>query len=95
MLQRIYGTAWPDQEQLEHYLWQVEEARRRDHRRLGRELELCREGAETWARASGNQVRLVPVPNSASERLALFQQMLAAHATDIDVFQLDVVWSGS
>src|ERR671930_1612840 len=40
MLQRIYGTAWPNQEQLEHYLWQVEEARRRDHRRLGRELEL-------------------------------------------------------
>ncbi|HEY0582705.1 MAG TPA: threonine--tRNA ligase [Chloroflexota bacterium] len=40
MLQRIYGTAWQTQEQLEHYLWQVEEARRRDHRKLGRELEL-------------------------------------------------------
>src|SRR6266852_1169877 len=40
MLQRIYGTAWPTQEQLEHYLWQVEEARKRDHRKLGRELEL-------------------------------------------------------
>lgn len=61
---------------------------------LGRELELCREGAQAWARGSGHQVELVPVPNSASERLALFQQMLAAHATDIDVFQLDVVWSG-
>jgi trehalose/maltose transport system substrate-binding protein len=61
---------------------------------LGRELELCRAGAQAWARATGNEVRLVPVPNSASERLALFQQILAAHATDIDVFQLDVVWSG-
>jgi threonyl-tRNA synthetase len=40
MLQRIYGTAWFDQEQLDHYLWTLEEARRRDHRRLGRELEL-------------------------------------------------------
>src|SRR5438105_5245089 len=40
MLQRIYGTAWFTQEQLDHYLWQIEEARRRDHRRLGRELEL-------------------------------------------------------
>jgi threonyl-tRNA synthetase len=40
MLQRIYGTAWPTQEQLDHHLWQVEEARRRDHRKLGRELEL-------------------------------------------------------
>lgn len=40
MLQRIYGTAWFTQEQLDHYLWQLEEAKRRDHRRLGRELEL-------------------------------------------------------
>jgi threonyl-tRNA synthetase len=40
MLQRIYGTAWATQEQLDHYLWQIEEARRRDHRKLGRELEL-------------------------------------------------------
>jgi threonyl-tRNA synthetase len=40
MLQRIYGTAWENQEQLDHYLWQIEEARRRDHRKLGRELEL-------------------------------------------------------
>jgi threonyl-tRNA synthetase len=40
MLQRIYGTAWPTQDQLDHYLWQVEEARKRDHRKLGRELEL-------------------------------------------------------
>jgi threonyl-tRNA synthetase len=35
MLQRIYGTAWQTQDQLDHYLWQVEEARRRDHRKLG------------------------------------------------------------
>jgi threonyl-tRNA synthetase len=40
MLQRIYGTSWFNQEQLDHYLWTIEEARRRDHRRLGRELEL-------------------------------------------------------
>jgi threonyl-tRNA synthetase len=31
MLTRIYGTAWETQEQLDHYLWQLEEARRRDH----------------------------------------------------------------
>jgi threonyl-tRNA synthetase len=40
MLQRIYGTAWETKEQLDHYLWQLEEAEKRDHRRLGRELEL-------------------------------------------------------
>jgi threonyl-tRNA synthetase len=40
MLQRIYGTAWFNQEQLDHYLWQLEEAKRRDHRLLARELDL-------------------------------------------------------
>ena len=40
MLQRIYGTVWETSEQLEDYLWRREEATRRDHRRLGRELDL-------------------------------------------------------
>ena len=40
MLQRIYGTAWGDKEQLEKYLKQIEEAKARDHRRLGKELDL-------------------------------------------------------
>ncbi len=40
MLQRIYGTAFETQEELEQYLERVEEARKRDHKRLGRELEL-------------------------------------------------------
>ncbi|MBP7148433.1 MAG: threonine--tRNA ligase [Acidobacteria bacterium] len=41
MLWRIYGTAFPRQEQLDAYLEQVEQARRRDHRRLIRELDLA------------------------------------------------------
>ena len=40
MLQRIYGTVWESQEQLDDYLWRVEEAKKRDHRKLGRELDL-------------------------------------------------------
>ncbi len=40
MLQRIYGTAWQTQDQLDHYLDQVEDAKRRDHRRIGKELGL-------------------------------------------------------
>lgn len=40
MLQRIYGTAWKTADELEHYLWKLEEARKRDHRRLGKELDL-------------------------------------------------------
>ncbi|MCK6372324.1 MAG: threonine--tRNA ligase, partial [Gammaproteobacteria bacterium] len=40
MLQRIYGTAWPDEKSLKQYLQRLEEAEKRDHRRLGRELDL-------------------------------------------------------
>lgn len=40
MLQRIYGTAWETSRELEEYLDRMEEARKRDHRRLGKELEL-------------------------------------------------------
>jgi len=40
MLQRIYGTAWDTQEDLDRHLWRLEEAKKRDHRKLGRELDL-------------------------------------------------------
>jgi threonyl-tRNA synthetase len=40
MLTRIYGTAWPSQQELDDYLHRLEEAEKRDHRRLGRELDL-------------------------------------------------------
>ena len=39
-LQRIYGTAWPSKEELDDYLFRLAEAQRRDHRRLGAELDL-------------------------------------------------------
>ncbi len=40
MLQRIYGTAWATKDELQHYLKMLEEAEKRDHRKLGRELDL-------------------------------------------------------
>jgi len=40
MLQRIYGTAWKTSKELEEYIWQIEEAKKRDHRKLGKELEI-------------------------------------------------------
>ena len=40
MLQRIYGTAWASPQELEEYLWKQEEAKKRDHRKLGKELGL-------------------------------------------------------
>jgi len=40
MLQRIYGTSWPTQKELDDYLKRIEEAEKRDHRKLGKEMDL-------------------------------------------------------
>ena len=40
MLQRIYGTAFPSQEELDEYLKRIEEAKKRDHRKIGKEMDL-------------------------------------------------------
>ena len=64
MLQRIYGTTWPSQDELDAYLHRIEEAQRRDHRRLGRELgiysvsEAVGAGLVLW-HPKGGQLRTV------------------------------------
>jgi threonyl-tRNA synthetase len=40
MLQRVYGTAWQTSQELEEYLWRLDEAKKRDHRRVGKDLGL-------------------------------------------------------
>ncbi|PYN18594.1 MAG: threonine--tRNA ligase, partial [Candidatus Rokuibacteriota bacterium] len=62
MLQRIYGTAWLTQEELDKHLWRLEEAKKRDHRKLGRELDLfifneVSPGAPIWLPAGWTIVR--------------------------------------
>ncbi len=61
---------------------------------LGMELTLCREAAQRWARQTGNRVSIVNTPNSSSDRFSLFVQLLSSQSADIDVLQIDVVWSG-
>ena len=49
MLQRIYGTAWADKKQLKAYLHRLEEAEKRDHRKLAKSLDLFHTaGRSTW-----------------------------------------------
>jgi threonyl-tRNA synthetase len=64
MLQRIYGTAWFRQEDLDAYLHRLEEARKRDHRKLGKELDLFvfhpfAPGAPFWTDRGTTLYRLV------------------------------------
>ena len=61
---------------------------------VGVELELCADAVAEWEARTGHSVEIVSTPNSATERLALYQQLLAAGASDIDVFFVDVVWPG-
>lgn len=61
---------------------------------VGQEMRLCREAAEAWAERTGHGVRIVATPNDSDQRLALYQQLLAARSNAVDVMQIDVVWPG-
>ena len=61
---------------------------------LGVELKLCAQAVRAWERKTGNRVTIVTTPNSSTDRLALYLQMLASRTDDIDVLQIDVVWAG-
>ncbi|MDP2697397.1 ABC transporter substrate-binding protein [Thalassospira sp.] len=61
---------------------------------LGQELSLCREGVALWIAQTGHEVSVISTPNSSTDRLALYQQILAARSSDIDVFQIDEIWPG-
>jgi len=93
-LQRIYGTAWPRREQLEAYLRQLEEAARRDHRRIGADLELF-----TFSREVGQGLPLW-LPNGTivrdeleqwarqTERRLGYQRVVTPHLTREDLYYL-------
>lgn len=61
---------------------------------VGAELTLCQEGVAAWEDKTGHEVDIVSTPNSSTERLSLYQQILSANSSDIDVMQIDVVWPG-
>ncbi|MCL7940292.1 ABC transporter substrate-binding protein [Halomonas sp. ATCH28] len=61
---------------------------------VGAELTLCEQGVAQWEEQTGHEVDIVSTPNSSTERLSLYQQILSAQSSDIDVMQIDVVWPG-
>ncbi|MFO1070452.1 MAG: ABC transporter substrate-binding protein [Geminicoccaceae bacterium] len=56
------------------------------------ELALCREGAEAWAKESGNTVRVLAAPERSDERYWLYVDRLERQDDSVDVFQIDVIW---
>jgi len=61
---------------------------------LGIEMQLCQDGANAWAKQTGNDVKLISTPADANDRLALYQSLLASKSDKVDVLQIDVVWPG-
>jgi threonyl-tRNA synthetase len=93
MLQRVYGTAWETAEELEGYLWRLEEARRRDHRRLGRELDLYSVSDEVGAglilwHPKGAMIRLIAEEFSKNAHLeAGYEWVFSPHIGKADLWQ--------
>jgi threonyl-tRNA synthetase len=92
MLQRIYGTAWTSEKDLKDYLTRLEEAEKRDHRRIGRELDLFHmqeeaPGAVFWhPKGWGIFQRLISYMRSAQEK-AGFQEVNAPEIMDSVLWQ--------
>jgi trehalose/maltose transport system substrate-binding protein len=61
---------------------------------VGKDLETCKAGAEAWSKKTGHKVNVVSGPTSSSEQLAQAQNLLAASSSDIDVFNVDIIWPG-
>lgn len=61
---------------------------------VGIELSLCEKASQEWAEKTGNTVNIVATPNSATDRLIQYQQVLSSKSNKIDVFQIDVIWPG-
>ncbi len=61
---------------------------------VGQETKECQDESNVWAAKTGNTVKVLGAPQSDTERLALYQQYLAAGSADIDVYEIDVIWPG-
>jgi len=57
-------------------------------------VELCRSGSEAWAKSRGHEVRVLSYPDSSTRARELIGDLLDAQAEDLDVLELDIVWSG-
>jgi threonyl-tRNA synthetase len=92
MLQRIYGTAWRNKQELKHHLDMIEEAKKRDHRKLGRELEIfifddeVGPGLPLWLPNGGILIDELEKLAHDVEDEAGYQRVRTPHLTKEDLF---------
>ena len=92
MLQRIYGTAWPDEKTLNAYLQRLEEAEKRDHRRIGRELDLFHfqeeaPGAVFWHPKGWTVFQCLIAYMRERQNAAGFEEVSAPEMMDVSLWQ--------
>ncbi|MFZ5855512.1 MAG: threonine--tRNA ligase [Chloroflexota bacterium] len=91
-LQRVYGTAWENAQQLKDYLWQLEEAKKRDHRKLGKELEIfifddeVGPGLPLWLPNGGVMIEELEKLAKEMEEKAGYDRVRTPHLTKEDLF---------
>ncbi len=98
MLQRIYGTAWPDQKQLDAYLHRLEEAEKRDHRKIGRELDLFHmqeeaPGAVFWHPKGWQVFQTLIQYMRAKQNAAGFQEVNGPELMDRSLWEASGHWA--
>jgi len=99
MLQRIYGTAFAEKAQLEEHLRRLEEAKRRDHRRLGRELDLfslqeeAGPGLVFWHPKGGLVRQLIEDFWRAEHRRRGYEIVYTPHIAKLDLWKISGHWS--
>src|SRR5574342_560411 len=92
MLQRIYGTAWENAQQLKDYLHQLEEAKKRDHRKLGKDLEIfifddeVGPGLPLWLPNGGVMIEELEKLAKEMEEKAGYVRVKTPHLTKEDLF---------
>ena len=92
MLQRIYGTAWADKKDLDAYLHRLEEAEKRDHRRIGRELDLFHmqeeaPGAVFWHPRGWTIFQALIAYMREKQRAAGYQEVNAPEIMDAELWR--------
>jgi threonyl-tRNA synthetase len=98
MLQRLYGTAWPTQAELDTYLERLEEAKRRDHRKLGKDLELFMTsdeigaGLPLWLPKGATVRRLLEEYILGVERAQGYQHVYTPHLAKLDLYKTSGHW---
>src|ERR1700723_4488198 len=98
MLQRIYGTAWPDQKQLDAYLHRLEEAEKRAHRKMGRELALFHmqeeaPGAVFWHPKGWQVFKTLIQYMRAKQTAAGFQEVNGPELMDRSLWEASGHWA--